>query len=153
MFTTDKADLEVDGAFLGARNVLQKLSIRSLQAAHYADILKHLANAITKQRRLQTSSSQDRASNMVDKILNLRSTSDNLQSTWPDENEVGSVSFDLDGTFPIDNSTQSLAFNSYQGPPVEFDAASFGYDSAILQFWDHFLFDGGGFPSNDLQFG
>jgi hypothetical protein len=58
MFATREMDFEIEEAFAGAREILQMLSLRSAQAAHYYEILTLLSDAITEQRQKQTNRSR-----------------------------------------------------------------------------------------------
>lgn len=139
MFAKRSLDYEVEMAFQAARDVLDYLSIQSPQAAHYSEILTLLFNAITKQRRKQTSRSR---SKYVGRIFAVNDEGEDARdSNAADRNSqltnqdvsAGIGSADVGGSWFM--SEQSVA------QPTDMDGDLFrGWDSLDLSQWDNFPF-------------
>lgn len=82
MVATDNVRYDVEDAFAGAREVLQKLSSTSPRSEHYYDVLSRLADAITKHRQKRASESRLLYPGLVTELLTFDSGTGDRAGQW-----------------------------------------------------------------------
>jgi hypothetical protein len=93
MFAKRKIDFEIEVAFAGARELLEMLSLRSAQAAHYFEILVLLSDVITEQRQKLASQTNRSRSGYVGRIFSLHNRRPNVEAgPGTNPNEISMVS-------------------------------------------------------------
>lgn len=139
MFAKTEMDFEIEAAFAGAREILQRLSLQSAQAAHYFEILTLLSDAITKQRQKKASQANRSRSRYVGRIFSLDSRSPPTEMRPDTDLDVDSISSAGSGRIP-DAWMQNDRCTPLQ-MQQDLDGGEFlGWDSLNLPLWDSFPF-------------
>ncbi|RAL05361.1 Zn(II)2Cys6 transcription factor [Aspergillus ibericus CBS 121593] len=137
MFSRREADPPLDQAYKEALEILRVLSDQSAQAAHYAEILSYLGNAVAEQRQQLMHHSQQNQSRYVSKLFSL---DDRRPST---EIPGLAAATDIAGMPPDGGIAES--WGDLQRPTFmdSLDIGAFpGLDGMQLPVWDSFPFLG-----------
>lgn len=142
LFAITEPDAEAANAFSQSQIILQHLATRSPQAKHYYDILNYLSDAIERRQQQRATPSRKQNAFSIDQIMTMSTGNTTLKNN----NALAEDLFDpnLSG-FGISGMDPGAWLNNMpadDGQMQQFlENADFGWNSAMMPFWNHFSFD------------
>lgn len=138
MFANPEIDIEIEGAFTGARDILQMFSVQSAQAAHYFEITTLLSDAVTEKRQKLNAQKTRGRNRYVGRIFNLDVHDVTKQ---PEQSADGLSTLSAEGNGGVEHWLQNAESMVPQMGQHDLRYEDFlGWDSLNLGLWDSFPF-------------